>query len=96
MLYALRLACIGMCGACLGGVLAFLFLRRVETVSDITHGADHMLIFSAQLGAEPTDMHVDGTSAAVIIVAPYFLQQLRAVNTRPGCCTRYLSNSNSL
>ena len=78
MLYALRIACIGMCGACLGGVLAFLFLRRVETVSDITHGADHMLIFSAQLGAEPTDMHVDGTSATVIIVAPYFLQQLRA------------------
>ena len=37
-----------------------------------------MLVFAAQLGAKTTDMHVDGAGAAVIVIAPHFLQQLRA------------------
>lgn len=30
------------------------------------------------------------------VIPPYFVQQLRRVNTRPACCARYFSSSNSL
>ena len=37
-----------------------------------------MFVFAAQLGAQATDVHVDGTGAAVIVVSPHLLQELRA------------------
>ena len=55
-----------------------ILFRRIETIADVAHGADEMLVLAAQLGAQTTDMHVHSAGAAVIVVAPYLLQQLRA------------------
>ena len=37
-----------------------------------------MLIFAAELGAQTADVHVDRARAAVVVIAPHLLQQLRA------------------
>ena len=54
-----------------------ILFRRIETIADVAHGADEMLVLAAQLGAQTTDMHVHSAGAAVIVVAPHLLQQLR-------------------
>ena len=50
----------------IGGLLcggSFLIrLRRAGSVAHVAHGADEMLVLAAQLGAQATDVHVDGTS----------------------------------
>ena len=54
-----------------------ILFRRIETIADVAHGADEMLVLATQLGAQTTDMHVHSAGAAVIVVAPHLLQQLR-------------------
>ena len=47
-----------------------ILFRRIETIADVAHGADEMLVLATQLGAQTTDMHVHSAGAAVIVVAP--------------------------
>lgn len=73
-----------------------LALGRVETVADVAHGTDQMFVFAAQLGAQATDVHVDGTGAAVIVVSPHLLQELRAREHTAGMLHQILQQFESL
>ena len=42
----------------LGRGLMLILFRRIETIADVAHGADEMLVLATQLGAQTTDMHV--------------------------------------
>ncbi len=70
--------------------------REDELVADLADGADHGLVFGAELGAEAADVDVDGAVAAEVVVAPDLAEQLVAGEDRPGCWARNLSSSNSL
>ena len=58
---------------------------RNKAVADIADGANEGLVFGAEFGAQSADMDVNRSSAAVVVVAPHFLQQLGAAEdaTRP-------------
>jgi hypothetical protein len=49
-----------------------------ELVADVAHRADERLVLDTELGAQTTDVDVDGAGAAVVVVAPHLLQQLGA------------------
>src|ERR1022692_1019904 len=54
-----------------------LVLGRDKTVPDVADGSDQQLVLDAELGPQPADMHIDRAGAAEVVVAPYFLEQLR-------------------
>src|SRR5206468_359400 len=58
-------------------------LDRHEPVPDVAYGADQRLVLGAELGPQPPDVNVDRAGAAEVVVAPYFLQQLRAGEDPP-------------
>src|SRR5688572_13729974 len=49
-----------------------------EAVADVADGADEGFVFGAELGAEAAYVDVDRASAAEVVVAPDFLQELLA------------------
>src|SRR5450830_1514272 len=65
-------------------------LRRVEPVADVAHGADELLVLGTELGAQPAHVDIDGASAPVVVVAPDFLQQLRASEHPTGVLNEVL------
>ena len=52
-----------------------------EAVADVADGSDQRLVLGAELGPQPTDVHVHGAGAAVVVVAPHVGQQVFAGET---------------
>src|ERR1700761_72568 len=51
-------------------------LERNETVADVAHGADQRLVFGAELGPQPPDVHVHRAGAAEVVITPDLLQEV--------------------
>src|ERR1700722_2136977 len=49
-----------------------------ELVADVADRTDQCLTVRAELCPQPTDMDVDGSGAAEVVVAPHLLKQLSA------------------
>src|SRR5699024_5487056 len=50
--------------------------RQVESVPDVAHRADQLVVLRAELGAQPADVHVHGAGAAEVVIPPQLLTQL--------------------
>jgi len=72
--------------------------RADGLVADVAHCGDELLVLRAEFGPQPPDMDVDRAGAAEEVIAPHLLScsDCARVNTRPACCARYFSSSNSL
>src|SRR5260370_14140747 len=52
--------------------------RPHRLVAHVADRADQRLVLGAQLGPQPSHVHVDGAGAAEAVIAPYLLKQLPA------------------
>ena len=48
-------------------------------VADVAYGADQRFVFSAQLGAQPSHVYVDGAWLDVHVLSPHEVEELQAV-----------------
>src|SRR4051812_21689134 len=60
------------------GKFVFLLPDQGEAVADVPDRADQVLVVRAELGPQAPDVDIHGAGAAVVVVAPYFGEQLLA------------------